>query len=101
MSGEITAEQLDTLASLVADRLRPDPYLSKQELADHFRCSVRSIEHAVAAGMPHTIAFGRPKFQLSKVEPWLVDNGYVVVGDSSKKNGAAVAGNDPAPGHGG
>jgi hypothetical protein len=52
-----------------------EPWLSKQDLARHFACSVRSVEFAVADGMPHAIVFGRVKFRASEAEIWLEKNG--------------------------
>lgn len=54
-----------------------ESWLDKQGLAKHLSCSVRSIEFAVQAGMPHSRIFGRIKFQVSTVLPWLEDHGYV------------------------
>lgn len=54
-----------------------EPWLDKRGLATHLACSVRSIENAVAEGMPHAIIFGRVKFQVSEVEAWLADRGYL------------------------
>jgi hypothetical protein len=76
-----------------------EPWLDRKKLADHYSCSVRSIELALADGMPHAVAFGRVKFQVSKVEPWLEEHGYIerrVDGPSSvvtgsDENGAATA----------
>lgn len=51
------------------------PWLDKRGLAAYLACSVRSIESAVAEGMPHAIIFGRPKFQTSGVEAWLEQTG--------------------------
>ena len=48
-----------------------EPWLDRKKLADHYSCSVRSIELALAEGMPHAVVFGRVKFQVSDVEPWL------------------------------
>jgi hypothetical protein len=76
-----------------------EPWLDRKKLAAHYSCSVRSIELALAEGMPHAIAFGRVKFQVSAVEPWLVEQGYIEprIGDGctvvtgSDANGAATA----------
>jgi len=38
---------------------------------------VRSVENAVAEGMPHAVIFGRVKFQVAEVEPWLEQAGYL------------------------
>jgi len=94
----MTDEQIATLAQLVADRLRVEPYLSKRALADHLGCSVRSIELAVNAGMPAYTVFGRPKFKLSEVEPWLVAHRHLSVAHSpGHASGAASAATDPPP----
>jgi hypothetical protein len=61
--------------------MQPEPWLDKRGLADHFACSVRSIETALAAGLPHAVIFGRPKFKVSIVEPWLEQHGYIERGD--------------------
>jgi hypothetical protein len=80
-----------------------EPWLDRKRLADHYSCSVRSIELALAEGMPHAIAFGRVKFQVSKVEPWLWERGYLRATDSTttvvtgSDNGTATA--DTAPPH--
>ena len=55
----------------------PDPWLDKRGLAEHLACSVRSVETALAEGMPHAVIFGRVKFQVATVEPWLEQRGYL------------------------
>jgi hypothetical protein len=52
-------------------------WLDKRGLADHLACSIRSIETAVSEGMPHAVIFGRIKFQVDDVEPWLEQHGYL------------------------
>jgi hypothetical protein len=52
-------------------------WLDKRGLAEHFACSVRSIEHAVSEGMPHAIIFGRVKFQAADAEAWLEQRGHL------------------------
>jgi hypothetical protein len=68
------------------------PWLDRQALADHLGCSVRSVELRMAEGMPCWKVMGRVKFQVSEVEPWLVEHGHItratVVGSA---NGAATA----------
>ena len=54
-----------------------EPWLDRKKLAAHYSCSVRSIELALAEGLPHAIAFGRVKFQVSAIEPWLEQHGYI------------------------
>ena len=50
-------------------------WLDKRGLADYLACSVRSIETALAAGMPHAVIFGRVKFRPAEVEAWLERTG--------------------------
>lgn len=52
-------------------------WLDKRGLAEHLACSVRSIDTAIAEGMPHAIIFGRVKFQVPEVEAWLVESGHL------------------------
>ena len=61
-----------------------EPWLDKRALAAHLSCSVRSIQTALADGMPHAVIFGRVKFRVSEVEPWLEAHGHLTrVGDSN------------------
>lgn len=50
---------------------RPEPWLSKRDLAAHLGFSVRWIEYRVADGMPYKRIGGRLRFQLTSVEAWL------------------------------
>jgi hypothetical protein len=52
-----------------------EPWLDKRGLAAHLCCSIRSVETALAEGLPHAVIFGRVKFQVSAVEPWLEAHG--------------------------
>lgn len=52
-------------------------WLDKRGIAEHLACSVRSIELAVAEGMPHAVIFGRVKFQVADVEAWLEQRGHL------------------------
>lgn len=54
-----------------------EPWLDKRELAAYLSCSPKSIQRAVAAGMPHATIFGRIKFRVSEVEPWLAEHGHL------------------------
>jgi hypothetical protein len=54
-----------------------EPWLDKRGLAEHLACSVRSIQTALAEGVPHAVIFGRIKFRVSEVEPWLQSRGYL------------------------
>jgi len=53
-------------------------WLDKKELRAHLSCSVRSIQTAMTKGMPYAIIFGKAKFRVSEVEPWLEAHGYLV-----------------------
>lgn len=55
----------------------PEPWLDKRGLAEHLACSVRSVERAVAAGMPHAVIFGRVKVRASEAEVWLEARGQL------------------------
>ena len=57
---------------------RFEPWLDKRGLAEHLACSVRSIQTALAEGMPHAVIFGRVKFQVPAVEQWLEERGHLV-----------------------
>jgi len=71
MSGDERAELAAVVAELVVGQLQPDPWLDKRGIAEHFACCVRSIETAMAEGMPHAVIFGRPKFRATECEAWL------------------------------
>jgi hypothetical protein len=65
-----------------------EPWLDKRGLANHLACSIRSIENALAEGMPHATIFGRIKFHVSDVEPWLEEHGHLeLAGDRTTING--------------
>jgi hypothetical protein len=80
-----------------------EPWLDKRGLAAHLACSVRSIQTALAEGMPHAVIFGRVKFRVSEVEPWLKARGHLVRagepdGNLDVDQGAARRrGNAPGP----
>ena len=86
----------DELAELLPGQ---EPWLDKRGLARHYSCSVSSIENALAQGMPHRRIFGRPKFQVTTVQPWLEAHGYIespAPETSASVNGAAPR-ERPAP----
>ena len=56
-------------------QLGTERWLDKRGLAAHLACSVRSIEYALAEGLPHAVIFGRVKFRASEVEAWLEETG--------------------------
>jgi hypothetical protein len=62
---------------VVSETASREAWLDKNGLAEHYSCSVRSVETARAGGMPSAVIFGRVKFQLSKVDPWLREHGYL------------------------
>jgi hypothetical protein len=76
----LTVEQI---AELIRGQ---EPWLDKRGLAQHFACSVSSVENALAEGMPHARIFGRPKFRVSAVEPWLEAHGHL----ERRANGGAT-----------
>ena len=61
----------------MTDQLATERWLDKRQLAEHLACSVRSIQTALAEGCPHALIFGRVKFRVSEVEPWLEANGHL------------------------
>lgn len=67
-----------------------EPWLDKRGLADHLSCSVRSIQTALAEDLPHAVIFGRVKFQVSEVEPWLEAQGYLVRHGHDNSGGTLV-----------
>lgn len=72
-----------------------EPWLDKRALAAHLSCSIRSIQTALTEGMPHAVIFGRVKFRVSQVEPWLEANGHLMrVGDN---DGTVCAENNSGP----
>ena len=74
---EITARLVrieDQLIKLASSN-GTEPWLDKKKLAAHYSCSVRSIERTLAEGMPHAVIYGRAKFKVSEVEPWLEEHG--------------------------
>jgi hypothetical protein len=79
------------------------PWLDRQALAEHLGCSVRSVEMRMSEGMPCWRVMGRVKFQVSEVEPWLIEHGHIeratVVAGS--RNGAATATTAPPHDQGG
>ena len=54
-----------------------EPWLDKRGLAAHLSCGVRTVERALADGMPHVVIFGRVKFRVTEVEPWLEAHGQM------------------------
>jgi hypothetical protein len=89
-------------ARAVASSGTLEPWLDKKDLAEHYACSVRSVETALSEGLPHAIIFGRLKFQVSQTDPWLRERGYwrdapdeIILGTNS--NGAGTADTAPRP----
>lgn len=48
-----------------------EPWMSKQQLANHLSMSVRWIEMCVREGMPMMRFGNRPRFKASQVEDWI------------------------------
>lgn len=66
-----------------------EPWLDKAKTAEHFSCSIRSIELAMARGLPHATIFGRPKLKASQVEAWLDAHGEITLhGDQPDRRAA-------------
>jgi len=87
-------------AERYVDARELEPWLDKRGLAQHLACSVRSIQTALAEGMPHAIIFGRVKFRVSEVEPWLEARGHLVRverGDTLCDGKQSGPGGAPAP----
>jgi hypothetical protein len=61
------------MGNLIRMPLRPgsEPWVSKQQLADHYGYSKRWVELRVAEGMPAHWRGGQRRFLLSEVDPWL------------------------------
>lgn len=103
MSGQqfVTDQLVERVADLLTERLADrEPWLDKRGLADHLCCSTRSIENAMAEGMPNTVIFGRVKFRAHECERWLAEHGHLRPSSGGSRidanaNGAATA--DTAP----
>jgi hypothetical protein len=68
----------DAPASVAAEVERPEPYLSKRELAEHYAMSVRWVEQRIVAGLPVADYMEkRPRFRLSETDDWLRTNGHL------------------------
>lgn len=72
-----------------------DSWLDKRGLAAHLACSVRSVENALADGMPHAIIFGRVKFRAQDVEAWLEHTGRLQHRGEATLNGDTYTRRDP------
>jgi hypothetical protein len=102
-AAEMTPE---ALRSLIEASAALEPWLGKKDLAKHYSCSVRSIETALAEGMPHAVIFGRVKFQVSCADAWLRERGHLREADEPRtvvtsSNGAGTADTAPRPTTGG
>lgn len=75
---EHVAEHVAQLvARLIVEQKPPEAWVDKRGLAAHLACSVRSVEAAMAEGLPHAVIFGRAKFRLTDVEAWLEVQGLL------------------------
>jgi hypothetical protein len=52
---------------------KPEPWVTKSELAAHLKVSVRTVSRRMAAGMPYTRKFNNspPRFRISDVDAWM------------------------------
>lgn len=73
----MSAVHHDPLTLAQAYAMVREAWLDKRGLADHLQCSVRVLEQAIIEGMPHAVIFGRVKFQVSAVIPWLEQHGHL------------------------
>jgi excisionase family DNA binding protein len=48
-----------------------EPWMTKQQLANHLKMSIRWIEMCVREGMPMMRFGSRPRFKASQVEHWI------------------------------
>lgn len=107
MIGGTVTLSTEELAAVIRDAIREaiaeaEPWLDKQGLADHFACSVRTVEYWQAEGLPFTVIAGRVKFKRAGAEDWLREHDHLRDGSSpttvavtSSTNGAATG--DTAP----
>jgi hypothetical protein len=72
-------DQLEAIAQrqaqLVVAQLGGEGWLDKSGLAEHFSCSVRTVESWRAEGMPHKTIAGKVKFRAPEAECWLEQHG--------------------------
>jgi hypothetical protein len=47
-----------------------EPFLTKRDLAQHYRVTVRTIETWQSKGMPSRLRGGKRLYRLSEVEAW-------------------------------
>jgi hypothetical protein len=51
----------------------PEPWVTKQQLADHLSVTCRWIESQQQLGLPHLHTGGMNRYRISEVETWLRD----------------------------
>jgi phage terminase Nu1 subunit (DNA packaging protein) len=60
------------MAAMNGDRWEPpEPWITKQQLADHLAVTRRWIELQQHRGLPHTRMGGINRYRISEVEAWL------------------------------
>jgi hypothetical protein len=100
----IPPEWLEVIAERVADMVaqKPEPWLTKKELAEHWRCAPRTIDNYVKAGMPKGRHGTKLIFKASECEAWLDARQGRAYDRVDSRNGAAqppeAPGRPPAPG---
>lgn len=80
---ETKQREFDALRKLLEAKVEAaEPWLTKQQLAEHYACGedgkggdARPIETAMTEGMPHAVIFGRVKFRVSETDRWLEEHG--------------------------
>lgn len=51
----------------------PEPWVTKQQLADHLSVTRRWIEQQQTLGLPHLHTGGMNRYRISEIEAWLHD----------------------------
>jgi hypothetical protein len=66
-----------TASNVVELRPPTEAWVTKQQLAKDLGCSTRFLNYRMNEGLPSRRMFGRPRFQRSVAESWLVEHGYM------------------------
>lgn len=59
------------------DIARPEGWVTKKQLADHFQFTTRWVELRVREGLPHAQFGSQKRFRVSECESWLLDGSVV------------------------
>ena len=55
-------------------RIVNEPYLTKRQIADHYRMSTRWVELRVREGAPSELIGGRRRFKISAFDQWIQEH---------------------------